>query len=204
MQGEAGGAAPLEDEALLKGELNYITQTAFQANEDRARVSSFYLLAVGSLVAALFSTQLFDRDIDPAVLAAAFAGLFLVLTVLGTLTELQLARLRAAWHESMLAMNQLKDYWLRRSSDKHLREAFRWDAGTLPRKWKPDSVSYYQALEVALLSGLTFGASVYFVQQAAGYTRPVVNWAGSVACGLLAFAAELLLYKRLLGEEHAA
>ena len=47
---------PVELDELLAAEYDYIAQTANQANEDRARVSSFYLIAVGSLVAALFGT----------------------------------------------------------------------------------------------------------------------------------------------------
>ena len=37
----------VELDELLAAEYSYIAQTANQANEDRARVSSFYLLAVG-------------------------------------------------------------------------------------------------------------------------------------------------------------
>ncbi len=191
------------EEGLLKAELEYITQTAFQANEDRARVSSFYLVAVGSLVAAVFSAQFVGRGLDPKVVSWTFCALFLVLTTLGTLTTLQLARLRAAWYDSMKAMNQLKDYWLRHSRDKNLKQAFRWDASTMPRKYKINSVSYYQTLEVALLSGLTFGAAVYFFQQGLGYARPACNWAYSVAAGILTYLLQLLLYKWILGDEHA-
>ncbi len=193
----------ISDDVLLKAELEYITQTAFQANEDRARVSSFYLVAVGSLVAAVLSTRLVAQNTDPALIAWAFGILFLFLTILGTLTTLQLARLRSAWYDSMVAMNQLKDYWLRRSTDRQLSRAFRWDASTLPHRYKVNSISYYQALEVAVLSGFTFGASLYFVQQAIGYTCPPCNWAYAVASGVLACLLQLFLYKRNLGEEHA-
>lgn len=193
-----------DEEGLLKAELEYITQTAFQANEDRARVSSFYLVAVGSLVAAVFSTQFVDRNIDPRLIAGIFCVLFLVLTALGTLTTLQLARLRAAWYDSALAMNQLKDYWLRHSKDSTLKQAFHWDTGTLPRKYKLNSVSYYQMLEVALLSGLTFGAAAYFFQQAVGYVCPTCNWANTISSGLLALIMQLILYKRNLGDPDAS
>lgn len=193
-----------DEEGLLKAELEYITQTAFQANEDRARVSSFYLVAVGSLVAAVFSTQFVDRNIDPRLIAGIFCVLFLVLTALGMLTTLQLARLRAAWYDSALAMNQLKDYWLRHSKDSTLKQAFHWDTGTLPRKYKLNSVSYYQMLEVALLSGLTFGAAAYFFQQAVGYVCPTCNWANTISSGLLALIMQLILYKRNLGDPDAS
>jgi len=204
MPRQASSGQPLNDEVLLKGELEYIVQTAFQANEDRARVSSFYLVAVGSLVAALLSTQLVDQNAAPGLIPWAFSALFLVLTLLGMLTILQLARLRASWHDSMLAMNQIKEYWIEQSRDKHLRQAFRWDTRTLPNKFKIRSVSYYQAIEVALLGGLTFGTAVYFLQQALGYICPVCNWAYTLAFGVLAFLLQLVLYRRALGDQHAS
>lgn len=185
-------------EELLQSEFDYIAQTAFQANEDRARVTSFYLVAVGSLVAALVSTQFFNEKLDPHLIAFAFCGLFFILTLLGTLTTLQLARLRAAWYESARAMNQLKEYWIKQSKDKKLKTAFRWDSSTLPTMYKVDSISYYQLLEVALLSGLTCGAAVYFFQQGIGYQCITCNWAYSIAFGLLALVIQLWLYKRNL------
>jgi len=136
----------LSSEELLKTEYEYITRSAFQANEDHARVSSFYLVAVGSLIAALLSTQFFENSSNPSFIAWAFCGLFFILTLLGTLTTLQLSRLRAAWYDSMLAMNQLKDYWILRSKDRELLKAFKWDTGTLPKKSKLNSVSFFQTI----------------------------------------------------------
>lgn len=182
-------------EELLQAEFNYIAQTAFQANEDRARVASFYLVAVGSLVAALFSTQFFNAKLDPRLVAFAFCGLFFVLTLLGTLTTLQLARLRAAWYESARAMDQLKEFWIRQSKDKKLKAAFRWDTASLPPTLKINSISFYQLLEVALLSGLTFGVAAYFFQQGIGYQCPSCNWAYAISFGFLGFILQLWFYK---------
>jgi hypothetical protein len=100
-------------------------------------------------------------------------------------------------------MNQLKDYWLTRSTDKQLRRAFRWDTSTLPHRYKVNSISYYQALEVAALSGFTFGASVYFVQQAIGYRGAANNLAWVSVSGIVVCLLQMLLYKRNLGDEHA-
>lgn len=190
--------AKLSSEELLLAEINYISQAAFQANEDHARVTSFYLVAVGSLVAALFSTQIFNEKFDPSFVAIAFSGLLLVLTILGALTTLQLARLRLAWYESAMAMNQLKEYWLGLAKDKNLEQAFRWRTSTLPQKYKVNSVSYYQTLEVALLSGMTFGAAVFFFQKGIGYDCPSCNWAYAASLGVLAFLGQLWIYKRSL------
>ena len=52
----------MNPEDLLKAEYEYIAQTAYQANEDRARGASFYFVSVGSIVAAILGTQFTDAD----------------------------------------------------------------------------------------------------------------------------------------------
>jgi hypothetical protein len=187
------------NDEILKTEYEYIARTAFQADEDHARVSSFFLVAVGSLIAALFSTQFLNNSYNPLFIAWAFSSLFFILTLLGTLTMLQLSRLRAAWYDSMLAMNQLKDYWIHHARDEELAKAFKWDTETLPKRYKLNSVSFFQAVEVALLSSITFGAAVYFFQKGIGYSCPSCNWAYTISFGVLVFFFELWLYKLNLG-----
>lgn len=187
--------APVELDELLAAEFDYIAQTAIQANEDRARVSSFYLIAVGSLIAAMFGTQFFDPNFFSQKINIMFSGLFILLTLLGTSTIMQLARLRAAWYESMLAMNQLKEYMM--SENKSLNKAFRWRASTLPPKYKPDSVSYYQAVEVSMISGLMLGASVFFAQQAF-FLIGLLNWIIAITLGGLTIYLQLLIYRRTI------
>lgn len=187
---------PIELDELLAAEFDYIAQTAVQANEDRARVSSFYLIAVGSLVAALFGTQLFDNENFTSTVKFMFSGLFILLTLLGTSTVIQLGRLRAAWHESMLAMNQLKDFAMRQSPE--LIEAFRWKTTTLPSKYKKGSVSYFQAIEVSLISGLMFGASIFFLIQAFIPVVGLLHWTIALPIGLVMVFIQLAIYKRAL------
>ena len=187
---------PIELDELLAAEFDYIAQTAVQANEDRARVSSFYLIAVGSLVAALFGTQLFDNENFTSTVKFMFSGLFILLTLLGTSTVIQLGRLRAAWHESMLAMNQLKDFAMRQSPE--LIEAFRWKTTTLPSKYKKGSVSYFQAIEVSLISGLMFGASIFFLVQAFIPVVGLLHWTIALPIGLVMVFIQLAIYKRAL------
>ena len=185
----------VELDELLAAEYSYIAQTANQATEDRARVSSFYLIAVGSLVAALFGTQLFDTEKFTQVVKIMFSGLFILLTLLGTSTIMQLARLRAAWHEAMLALNQIKDFAMSQSPE--LIHAFRWRTDTLPPKYKTKSVSYYQAIEAALISGLMFAAATFFLQQAF-FATSLFNWVISATAGLLTIYIQLTIYKRTL------
>jgi hypothetical protein len=188
---------PVEFDELLAAEFDYIAQTAIQANEDRARVSSFYLIAVGSLVAALFGTQY----VDPELLSTRdvnlmFSGLFVLLTLLGGSTVMQLARLRAAWYESALAMNQLKDFMM--SQNTTLVQAFRWKTSTLPSKYKRDSVSYYQAVEVAMISGLMFGAAIFFLLRAFFFSNNVFHWILSALIGAATISLQLVSYRRAL------
>ncbi|MCI0524705.1 MAG: hypothetical protein L0Y75_05520 [Acidobacteria bacterium] len=186
---------PIPTDEFLTEEYEYIAQTAAQANEDRARISSFYLIAVGSLIAAIFGTQFFDPQFFTQGIKFTFSGVFLLLTLMGTSTVVQLARLRAAWYESMLAMNQIKDFMI--SQNKEISKAFRWTSRTLPPKYKKSSISFYQAREAAILSGVTFTASVHFAQYAMGLNS-WVNWSVSAVCGIIVVFLQLAVYKRAL------
>ena len=149
---------------ILVAEYEYIAATAHDANEDRSRVASFYFVSVGSIVAAILGTQ-FAKDSLRSV-APAFSILFFVLTILGALTIAQLARLRAAWHESIQAMNQIKDFYISKFPDTE--SAFKWRVKTIPLTDKPYSIANLIALEVALLGALTTAAAFYFVLFALG------------------------------------
>lgn len=181
---------------ILIAEYEYIANSASQANEDRARVASFYLVAVGSLVAALFSTQIFDITSNFVTLSFLFSGLFLVLTILGALTVIQLARLRSAWYEAMTALNQIKEYAI--SKDKDLAKAFRWRSQTMPPLYKPNSVSYQQTVEVAILSGLMLGAAIYFFLIGIENQCLPCNLGFTAGGAIIGFFLQLSIYKRFL------
>lgn len=188
-----------QSKEILTAEFEYIASTANQANEDRARVSSFYLVSVGSLVAALFGAQFVNEQINARALNMLLAGLFLTLTLLGALTIIQLARLRGAWFEAMLAMNQIKQYVV--GKDKDLAKAFRWSAKTAPPVYKLNSISYQQTLEVALLSGLTFGAAVYCFQNGIGAADSSSAWIYASAGAAAAFLVQLWVYDIFIKKE---
>jgi len=186
---------PVELDELLAAEYSYIAQTANQANEDRARVASFYLIAVGSLLAALFSTQLFEPEKFTQAVKLLFCLLFTFLTLLGSSTVMQLGRLRSSWHQSMLAMNHIKDFAIRERPE--LEKAFLWKTSTLPPKYKRSSISYFQAMEVALISGLMFGAATFFFQQAF-FSMTAWNWIIAISLGIGALFGQLQIYKAAL------
>jgi len=191
--------SPSEFNEILAAEYEYIATTATQAHEDRARISSFYLIAVGSLVAALFGTQFLESEFSNRTINIMFSGLFLLLTMLGFSTIMQLARLRAAWHESMMAMNHLKEFVIKQNAA--LADAFLWRRGTLPPKYKTSSVAFYQAMEVALIGGLMFGTGIFFLQRVflpIGSGINIAQWIIALLSGLAMIHIQLRVYKRFL------
>ena len=178
---------PLEPASLLAAEYSYIAQTAFQANEDRARVSQLYFVTFGTLIAALVTTQLDNVDLKQVY--PVFTFFFLAIFVYGLLTMLQLARLRLAWVESVLAMNQIKAELVR--SGLLDQSYFRWNQSTIPPAFKLNSIGFILALTVALLSGVALGSAAAFYQLAQG--AAAVPWLLGLAIGLLTAALQLIL-----------
>jgi len=81
--------------------------------------------------------------------------------------------------------------------NKPLTTAFRWQSSTLPPKYKTRGVSYFQALEVALISGLMFGAALFFLLQAF-FMIEVSHWIMFILIGALTMYFQLSIYKRIL------
>ena len=184
-------------EEILTAEFEYIAHTASQANDDRSSVVSFFVIAVGSPLAAFFSTDL--AETPKATTYILFAGLFLILSILGATTILQLARLRGAWYESMLAMNHMKEF-LVKNSDSDISGAFRWTFQSAPAKFKLNSISFYQALQVAILAGLLFGAFIFFLLHSLWPVNPneFMIWLVSALFGVVFGVSQIFLYQRLL------
>jgi hypothetical protein len=185
---EATPVEPLSENDILIAEFEYITGNAFQANEDRSKAASFFLVSVGSLVAAFLGA--------PTIPESAYSVigiLFIALTLFGLLTIAQLARLRLAWNDAAVAMNQIKKYYTARIPG--LDNAFHWKSDTLPKKFKVASVSFYTVLEVTMLCGLTAAAGVYFLL-AIGAPEKAVGQAQ--ICGIITAVICPLLYIALL------
>ena len=190
---------PLDRNTILEAEFEYIATTATQSNEDRARVTSFYFVTVGSLIAGIFGAQYFeDVSTNGENLEFVYLGFslfFTILTILGSLTVAQLARLRTAWRESVHAMNVLKEYYVKEIGG-NLDKAFLWKTDTIPPAYKPGSVANYLAHEVTILSGLIFSAAVHFLQL--GVRAGEANWMISAVSGVLMWRIQFYLYKRML------
>ncbi|MBP6016927.1 MAG: hypothetical protein KA586_09415 [Candidatus Promineofilum sp.] len=173
--------------SIIAAEYGYIAQTAFQANEDRARAWQYFFVTFATLIAALLSTQVAAAVRQQLYLT--FVVIFSLLAVLGLITVLQLVRLRQAWLESARAMNQIKARLI--ADDPALAAYFRWRDETLPAAFKWRSFGFLQAVSVALLSGLAVGAAVAFGALAGG--EVVVPWLPSLSSAALAAGGILWL-----------
>ena len=192
----------LSADTILEAEFEYIAGTATQANEDRSKVATFYFVSVGSLIAAIFSAQLFDTDQNGEVLQntyRAFCVLFGFLTILGYLTIAQLARLRTAWMDSVKAMNKIKKYYIDHIEN-DLKPAFLWTDEYAPKGYKPGSVANLLAYQVALLSGLIFAAAAFFFQL--GIEQTKFLWPFSISLGIGMAFLQLFFYKMLVSKEN--
>ncbi len=185
----------LSPDEILIAEFEYITQTATQTNEDRARVTSFYLVSFGSFIAALLSIQFSLSAEQIEWVNTGFAGLFTALAVMGTLTVIQLARLRAAWFESVKALNQIKTYYSENLKSIQLEKAFLWTNKTLPSRIKTNTIAFVMMLEVAVMAGIAAGAAFFFARAAFGHLDGL---AASIAIGFAFCIGQILLYRRLL------
>jgi hypothetical protein len=92
-------------------------------------------------------------------------------------------------------MNQIKDFMVAQNIE--LAGVFRWTTKTLPPKFKPNSMSYYQAVEVSLIGGLMFGAALFFLQQAF-FRTTLLHWGIAALGGVVSIFIQLAIYKRLL------
>ncbi len=183
----------LNKDDILKAEFSYIAETAFQANEDRSRFTSFYFVTVGSFVAAILGTQF---ELQHKNIALAFFILFAVLTAMGTLTLSQLARLRSSWYESVKAMNVIKDFYIEHNRD--IEPAFKWRMNTIPPTDKPYSIANLVAVEVTMLSSLTAATGIYFLLAFLGAVN-LISWLGIGVSFAIGWFGQWEWYKRLLG-----
>jgi hypothetical protein len=192
LQGDVEVDPTLDPNQLLIAEYNYIAQTAFQVNEDRARVAVFYLTAVGGLLLAILGAQ---SQVKPTPgVYWAFAALFGAVSFSGLLTLLQLVRLRQAWFDSVRAMNRIKEYYVNHSGHASLPLALAWRASTMPRPFSMRTISFLYAVQVAALSGLTAGVTVMFV----GFVYQGWWWGWALLVGVGYAFTQLLLYWRLM------
>lgn len=185
----------LNAEEILKAEWDYIKGTAAEAQEDRARVSTFFLGSAASLVAVLVGAK---TENFPNVLYWGFFVLLLLMGATGWLTLRHLIRLRAAWFDSILSMNLIKEYYFYHFQKPDLKLAFNWmvekDEKDL-KLYKKGSVSYLFALQVAMMTGVMFAGALVCVYLACGCSLTIPVAVFAIVVGLLVGIIQMRFYK---------
>ena len=90
----------LKADSILAAEYEYIAQAAFETNEDRAKVSTFFVLTVGGFLAAILGLR--TATLPTQSTYFAFAIIFALLSLYAGIMLLQLVRLRQAAHHTNL------------------------------------------------------------------------------------------------------
>jgi hypothetical protein len=96
----------------------------------------------------------------------------------------------------VLAMNQIKDFYVHHVAIPNLEDAFRWKTASIPPQDRTNSLSFYLVLEVGLFGAASFGAAYFFTLLGFGWT----SWGPAILLGALFFAGEIVLYRRLLAK----
>ena len=181
----------LTQEKILAMEFAYASTTAEQSSNDRGTVVNIFLLLVGG-VATVVSTA-FETNSSLVLSPNILAGIFLALALVGFSFVFKLIRLRQAWRESTVAMNVIKDHYIR--AHPSLAAAFRWRTGTIPAAGKPWSITFNLSLLIVILDSISLSAAVYFARKSAAPAgaRP---WPLFYAPEVLAFCAFVYLQER--------
>lgn len=195
--------ATLKLDNMLLEEYNYASVTAYQALEDRARMFNLYLLLVGVVASALGAIYQLARPSDPTAareINTLIVTLLVVAGVLGFAFFVKIIRLRAAFRESLIAMNLVKEFYIREFKRQvpHVEHAFRWRLLTIPAGESIGTVTFVISYTIAFLASLCFAGAAFVLYsfntaQAAAVGLPLAPDAQPFAVAGLVFLIALLL-----------
>lgn len=148
----------LDQNKILLAEFNHAANLTFRADEDRIRVFRYYLATVGTLIATLILVDLTDK-LHLIIFGLVFAGL----AVLGVMSLLKLAKLRLAWIDSVLAMHQIKNYYIQNCKEIQLEKAFRWKDKDIPSPGKKWTVAFLMVVSISFLSSFAIIGTILFL-----------------------------------------
>lgn len=153
----------LKMESILLEEFNFVSVTAYQLKEERSRVFNLYLLIMGILasgmgtVAALLTQKDFNR-VDLLMLAV-FVLLLAGLLSLGFF--IRLLDLSCKYRESLVALNQIKDFYIQHMPQ--IKQAFWWRLDNIPRFGRFGSAISFMGATVATIGSVYLSAAVLLV-----------------------------------------
>jgi len=181
---------PLTGDTILECEFTYARESADQAHEDRVRMVNFFVIFVGAIWSFVLQRQ---PDVSASSLTL-LAGLLCF--AVGFFTVLTLVRLRQAWLESVIAMNQIKDYYRDRFASVDLEKAFRWSTRSIPAAEKGWTINFMLAFLTASMGSASLAFVVFSL--AGGDGADLRAWIIATTIGALALAGQLLLFRWML------
>jgi len=190
-------SSPLKTADILGWEFGYAQATASEAMQDRHTMMNFYLLVVGIVGTGVLAVLGRQTDLPPGTGTV----LMWLLVCVGWLYFLKLIRLRQAWHDSALAMNRIKDFYIEHGTEfdsNALSQAFRWRPGTLPAPDKRWTVFFYSAMLIALLNSVTYVAGGFLLDLQTTLSLPVTEQWLLFLLGIIFFAFHIWLYSAFL------
>jgi 8-oxo-dGTP pyrophosphatase MutT (NUDIX family) len=185
----------LNIENMLLEEFNYASLTAYQALEDRARVSSLYYLLLGALASGLLAIyQLGGKTLtnsQPQVIALLVAAGILSVTFFE-----KIIRLRQAYRESLISMNVIKEFYIQQFQRvmPQIEQAFRWRLKTIPPGERIGSVTFAISALIAVVGSFCFAGAVLEGIKPQIITNPGAYGVQPYLIPLAIFVIILLLY----------
>jgi len=156
----------LKLEPIILKEFDYARETAAQAMNDRHSLVNFYLIITGVTTTAITSLVLGQKTIPGISTWVLVEIICLIFNLTGWFYFINIVRLRQAWHESAMAMNQIKSFFIRHGEIEPgiALTAFRWQKHTLPKAGKKSTIFYYSALVMALISSIALSMAWFSSQ----------------------------------------
>ncbi len=193
----------LKAENMLLEEFNYASLTAYQAMEDRARITSFYYLLLGVLASGLAAIYQFSNGahaIPPFIVVI----LLLVAAMVSVTFFITIIRLRQAYRESVLCMNVIKEFYIQQFKKQMpaIEHAFRWRLRTIPLGERIGSVTFMFGYLNALIGSLCLASAVFI-----GTEQLFSELGASILAGMVFVIAILLhifYYRRALSKRSEA
>jgi predicted membrane channel-forming protein YqfA (hemolysin III family) len=187
----------LNIESMLLEEFNYASITAYQAMEDRARVSSLYYLLLGALASALLAIYQLGGNTHtyskPLVIA-----LFVLAGLLSITFYEKIIRLRQAYRESLICMNVIKEFYIEQFQQQmpEVEKAFRWRLKTIPPGERIGSVTFAISSLIGLMGSICFALAVLVGIQPNIISKPAAYGFQTYLIPILVLIFCLLFYTR--------
>ena len=196
---------------MLLAEFNYASTTAYQAMEDRARTFNLYLFIFGVLASGLGALYQLGNKLGPNTDLYAIA-LLIASGIMGVTFFITLVRFRQAARNSTIAMNVIKEYYIKHFEDTlpDVQDAFYWRMRTIPAGEKLRNAAFMIASTVAMLGSLCFAAAAVVLSEILlGTASPdllklppnTLPYVIGAVVFILAFLLHVIYYRRVFSKK---